>query len=161
MNNSHKFSLQYQAIVFAHIQYTPLYNVQYSPLTIRKSWRGLSLGGQRSCCQFWKMLLGSTIARLGLGYSSMWPGPLTNMSSTESLNLCWPSKLKDRPVTAEERRQARLEKGLHVWEHWGCRDAYFKVNPWAGLKFEYLVKVLDLESVLIGKGVSGLPTSVT
>ena len=35
------------------------------------------------------------------------------------------------------------------------------MNPWDGLKFEYLVKVLDLESVLIEKGVSGLPTSVT
>ena len=71
------------------------------------------------------MLLGSTLARLGS--STMWPGPLTNMSSTESLNLSWPSKLKDRPVTAEERRQARLEKGLHVWGifvEWICRDLY-------------------------------------
>ena len=35
------------------------------------------------------------------------------------------------------------------------------MNPWDGLKFEHLVKVLDLESVLIEKGVSGLPKSVT
>ena len=84
------------------------------------------------------MLLGSTLANLllVLGSSRMRPGALTNISSTESLNLSWSwpsmlkswlSMLKDRPVTADERRQARLEKGLHVWGifvEWICRDLY-------------------------------------
>ena len=68
------------------------------------------------------MLLGSTLARL-LGSSTMLTGTLSggdDLDVADVYNLFWClrsrlSKPNDLPVSVDERRQARFEKGLHVW----------------------------------------------
>ena len=74
------------------------------------------------------MLLGSTLARL-LGSSTMLTGTLSGGDGDDDdddrdvagvYNLFWClrsrlSKPNDLPVSVDERRQARFEKGLHVW----------------------------------------------
>ena len=70
------------------------------------------------------MFLGSTLARL-LGSSTMLTGTLSggdddDRDVADVYNLFWClrsrlSKPNDLPVSVDERRQARFEKGLHVW----------------------------------------------
>ena len=82
------------------------------------------------------MFLGSTLARL-LGSSTMLTGTLSGGDGDDDddddygdvddvYNLFWClrsrlSKPNDLPVSVDERRQARFEKGLHVWGRFWLR----------------------------------------